>query len=98
MKTRDIQRTLYSALIAINDNRLQELIRHVLLVVSFDGLDDAVLATLDLLTLTLDQTIDSDLNPLPSLIAVHGVVPPDYRRDFAVTELLGEVEELLRVL
>lgn len=45
-----------------------------------------------LLTDPADEPVDGDLDPFPSLITVHSVVPPDDGRDLSDTVLLDEIE------
>lgn len=75
------------------DNRLQELIGLVLLILLFNSLDNIV----GLLSLTLHQTINGDLDALPSLVSVHSVVPPNDRRDLSVFFLGDEIQQILNV-
>jgi hypothetical protein len=86
--------TLDPRVLAAANDRLQELVGNVLFVVCLDGLDRVV----GLLTDTVDQTIDGDLDPLPSLITIHGVVPSDDGRDLANSILLAKVLQFSEVL
>lgn len=87
------RRTLDTRLVAADDDGLQELVGLVLFVAVLDC-GDRVLA---LLTLAVDETVDGDLDALPALVAVHGVVPPDDGRDLADVLLVDEGEEVLEV-
>lgn len=90
--------TFDSSFSTIGDDGLQELIGKVLLIVGLDGFNDGTLDfTIDSLTNTIDETVYSDLDSLPSLITVHGIVPSDDRRDLTVVLLLHEIDELLSV-
>lgn len=77
------------------DDRLDKLIGNTVLVALLDRLDEV---TLDLVSLALQQSLDSNLDPIPSLISVHGVVSSDNSRDFSDTLLLDKVLELGNVL
>ena len=88
-----ITRTLDPTLIPVDDDGFQEFIGHILLVVLLDGRDDI----LTLLALALDETIDSDLDALPTLVTVHRVVAANNGGDLAILLLLQELLELLCV-
>ena len=87
-------RTFNPAFIAPNDNWLQELVRLILFILLLDGGNRVFRC----LTLTFDQTLDGDLDPLPSLVTIHGVIPADEGNELPDLLLLDEVEELLCVL
>lgn len=86
-------RTLDTALVAADDDGLQELVVLALLVPLLDGLDRVVA----LLTLAQDHALKRDLVPLPPLIAVHGVVPTNNGGDLANADLLDCGQKLLHV-
>lgn len=50
-----------------------------------------------LLTLTADKSIDSDLDTLPALIAIHGIVATTNGGDLAVVDRLDLLNQLLHV-
>jgi hypothetical protein len=87
-------RTFDPSFVATDDNWLQELVRLILLISLLDGGD----RILGCFALTLDQTLGSDLDSLPSLITVHGIVPADDGNEFSDLLLLDEVEEFLCIL
>ena len=91
----DIDRyfTLDTSFRTVNDDRLQELIRQILLVVLLYGLHNV----LSLLSLSLHKPINSDLDPLPSLVAIHSIIPSNHGRNLPVALLFDEVEKILRV-
>ena len=78
--------TLDSALVTVEDDRLQELVGFVLLVTFLNSIDDVVC----LLAFALNETVDCDLDTLPALIAVHCVVTADDGRDLTDLLLLNE--------
>jgi len=88
-----MQRTLDASLVAIDDNWLEEFIRHVLVVTLLDG-GDGVFA---LRALAPHEPIHRDLYALPALVAVHRVVAPDYSRERPVLLLCHEIEQVLAV-
>jgi hypothetical protein len=75
------------------DDGLEELVRLPGLVT----LVDRSKGVIRLFPFSLDQPVDGDLDPLPSLIPVHSVVPPDDSRDLSDPVLLDKVEQLLQV-
>jgi hypothetical protein len=85
--------TLDAALVSTNDDRLEELVVLSLLVTLLDSLDRVVA----LFALAKNQALEGQLVPLPSLIAVHGVVPADDRGDLANADLLDGRQQLLQV-
>jgi len=88
-----LERTFYTGLFAANNDRLQELIILSFLVSLFDSLKRITA----LLSLANTHGVQSDLNPLPSLITVHGVVSPNNCSNFSSTNLLDLVQEFLHV-
>ena len=86
-------RTLDPAGVAVDDDRLQELVRLVLRVLLLNRLH----WVFALLPFALDETVDRDLDTLPTLVTVHGVVATNDGGDLAVFLLLQEGEEVLRV-
>ena len=85
--------TLDPARVAVNNDRLQELVRFVLCVAllnHFNGI-------LALLALALDQAVHCDLDALPALVPVHCVVATDDRRDLANLLFLNERNKVLHV-
>ena len=85
--------TLDPTSVAVDDNGLQELVCLVLLIALLNGLD----GVLGLLALTLDKAVDGDLDSLPTLVTVHGVVASDDGGDFTYLLLLYECEEIFHV-
>lgn len=85
--------TLDSSLVSVDDDGLQEFIGNVVLVLSFDGLDNIF----SLFTNALCESVYGDLDSFPSLIAVHGIVATNYSREFTVLFFLDEFEEILGV-
>jgi hypothetical protein len=85
--------TLDPRLVTTEDNRLQELIRLIHLVLLLDRLDSILASLSD----TSNKTIDSDLDPIPSLVSVHGVVSPTDGGDLAEADLLDVILEVLHV-
>ena len=85
--------TFDPAFVAANDDWFQELIRFILLVSLLDG-GDRILRRL---ALTVDKTLSSDLDSLPSLVTIHGIVPADDGDELSDLLLLDEVEEVLRI-
>ena len=86
--------TIDPSFVATDDDWLQELVRFVLLVSLLDGGNRII----RYLTLTLDQTLGSDLDPLPSLVTIHGIVSADDGNELSDLLLLDKVEEVLRIL
>lgn len=86
-------RTLNAAFLATDDDRLEELIVLSLLIPLLDCLDGVG----TLLTHAKDETLQSNLVSLPSLITIHSVVAADHRRDLSNTDLLNGSEKLLHV-
>lgn len=85
--------TLDAASIAVHDDGLQELVVLALLI-SFLDSGDWVTA---LLTLTKDQALEGELDSLPPLVTIHGVVTADNGGQLADTELLDGVQQLLQI-
>lgn len=85
--------TLDAASITVHDDGLQELVVLALLI-SFLDSGDRVTA---LLTLTKNQTLEGELDSLPPLVTVHGVVTTDNGGQLADTELLDGVQQLLQI-
>ena len=89
------RRTLNPACVPIHDDRLQKLVRLVLLVPRLDSFD--IIAVLRGLTFAVHEALDRDLHAVPALVAVHRVVPPHDGRDLAYTKLLDEIMQFLRI-
>ncbi len=89
------ERTLDPSSITIDDDRLQELIRLVLLVPSLDGAH--VVPSLRGLALPVHEPLDRNLHAVPALVPVHRIVPPDDRRDLSDAELRQELAQLARI-
>ena len=85
--------TLDTAVLAVANNGLQELIILVLGVSLLDCLDWIT----TLLTIAQDHTLHGDLNSLPSLITVHGIVSTNNCCNLANSDLLGLLQQLLHV-
>jgi len=84
---------LHSPLLAADDDGLQELVSLALLVAFLDGLDWVGA----LLALSADDTLHTQLDAVPALVAVHDIVASDDGGDLANADLLGLVEQLLHV-
>lgn len=84
-------RTFDTTLITIDDNRLQELVRLVLLVPLLNRLHDVFI----LLSFALDEAINSNLDAFPAFVTVHGVVTSNDGCNLAELFLLDEVKEVL---
>lgn len=80
--------TLQPGSLGATDDWLDELVGDIGLVALLDSLDQVAL---DLVTLALHQPINGNLDSVPSLVSVHGVVSPDHSRDFSNTLLLEEI-------
>ena len=88
--------TLDAALIATNNNGSEELIPIKIttsLISSLDGSNGVLRG----LTLTVDETLEGDLEAVPTLIAIHGEVSADNGTNLANADLLGSVDKLLHV-
>lgn len=85
--------TLDAALGAADNDGLEEFVRFSLLVALLHSLDRVI----TLFALAKNQTLQGQFIPLPSLIAVHGVVPADDRGNLADTNLLDSRLQLLHV-
>ena len=86
--------TFDPSLITTDDDWLEELVRFILLVPLLDGSN----RVLRCFALAVYQTLGSDLDPLPSLVTIHGIVPTDDGDELPNFLLLDKVEEFLRVL
>lgn len=86
--------TFDPSLIATNDDWLEELVCFILLVPLLDGSN----RVLRCFALALDQTLGGDLDPLPSLVTIHSVVPTNDGDKLSNLLLLNEVEEFFRIL
>lgn len=88
--------TLDTALVATHNDGEEELISVVFALCLVQCLysSDGVLACL---ALAKNKALESNLNTLPSLITVHGVVPADNGRNLTKAELLDKVNQLLHV-
>lgn len=88
--------TLDAALVTTDDDGSEELIPVVVAVRLVSCLDssDGVFAGL---ALAQNEALESDLDALPSLIAVHGVVSANNGGNLAKAKLLDEVDQLLHV-
>ena len=86
--------TFNPSFVAADDDWLQELVRFILLVSRLDGGNRIIRC----LTLALDQTLGGNLDPLPSLVTIHGVIPADDGNELSDLLLLDEIEEFLRIL
>ena len=85
--------TLDSAVLAIDDNGLQELVSLTSLVALLDSLDGVG----RLLALAFEDADHGLLNTLPALVAVHGEVTSNNGSDLAETDLLSVVDDSLHV-
>lgn len=85
--------TLDTALIPINDEGFQKFIGLVLLVLRFDGLDGII----NCLTLTTYKAVYSDLDSLPSLVTIHGVISSYNSGKLTILFLLQEFKEVLGI-
>ena len=88
--------TLDPRVFRTTDDWLDELVGDTVLVSLFDSLDE--ITRLNLVSLALQQTLDGNLDPVPSLISVHSVVSSHNGRDLSDTLLLDVVLELGNVL
>jgi len=89
-----ILHTFDPSFIAADDNWLQEFICLVLLISLFDGGN----GVLRCFPLSVDQALGSDLDPLPSLVAIHGIVSANDGNKLSDFLLLDELKEFLCVL
>jgi hypothetical protein len=80
-------------ILAGEDDRLQELVRLVLLIPGLDGLDCVVRR----LAFALHEPVHGDRDALPTLVAVHRVVPASDARYLADADLAEERGEVLRI-
>ncbi|KAG9527173.1 phosphoglycerate mutase 2, partial [Aureobasidium melanogenum] len=85
--------TLDSAVLAVDNDGLEELVGLALLVAGLDGLDGVG----RLLALALDNAVHGLLDAVPALVTVHGVVTTDNSGDLAEAELVGVVEDGLHM-
>ena len=89
-------RTLDAGLLAAEDDGLQELIL-ILLTTAGVGVLDGLDGVSGLLALAEDETLEGNLDAVPALIAVHGIVAADDGGDLADADLLDGVLEFLHV-
>lgn len=94
MRAASILHTFDPSFIAADDNRLQEFVCFVLLISLFDGSN----RVLRCFALAVDQALGSDLDPLPSLVAIHGIVSANDGNKLSDLFLLDEIKEVFRVL
>jgi len=87
--------TLDARILGAADDRLDELVGDILSVPILDRLEEVI--SVDLVTLTIGESVDSQLDAIPSLVAVHGIVPTSDSADFSDADLLDVVLELLDV-
>jgi len=87
------KQTLDPTLLPTHDNGLEELVILPLLVALLDSLNRVIA----LLALAEHHTLHGQLNTLPPLIAIHGIVAANGRGDLANTNLLQLVNKLLHV-
>lgn len=85
--------TLDTTLGAVDNDGLQELVVLSLLVSLLDS-SNGVAA---LLTLAVDQAVQGEVESVPPLVTVHGVVTANNRSQLANTKLLDGVHQLLHV-
>lgn len=85
--------TLDATSITIHDDGLQELVVLALLISFLDSGDRVT----GLLTLTKDQALEGELDSLPPLVTVHGIVTANNGGQLADTELLDGVQQLLQI-
>lgn len=86
-------RTLDAGSVVAEDERLDKLVSDTILVALLDSLDGVV----RLFALALDERVNGNLDSVPSLVTVHGVVAADKGDKLTNANLLGSVEELLDV-
>jgi hypothetical protein len=82
-------RTFNPTGISIHNYGLQELIRLVLLVPRLNRLD--IVTALDSLAFPINEALHCNLDAVPALVAVHGIVASHDGRDFTDTDLLDEL-------
>jgi hypothetical protein len=75
---------LYPTLLAANNDGLEEFIILALFVPLVDGLDGIAA----LFALTEDETLHRNLNPVPPLVAIHGIISPNNGRQLPNSHLL----------
>ena len=85
--------TLDTSVFTTENDGLDELFVLIALVASLDGLH----SILTDIALAVNETVNSNLDTLPTLVTVHGVVATDDGSELTNTVLLHEVEELLAV-
>ena len=85
--------TFDTAIVTVDNDWLQELVCLVLLVPLLNGANHVRVR----LALSLNQPIDGDLDSLPSLVTVHGIISPSNSREFTILFLLHKVQEFLAV-
>lgn len=85
--------TFDPSFVTANNDWLQELVCFIFLVSLLDGGNRVIRC----FALAFDQTLDSNLDPLPSLITIHGIVPADNGNEFSNVFLLDKIEEVLRI-
>ena len=88
--------TFETASIPIYNDRLQELICNVLVIILLDHPNDA-LGSLSVLSFSLHQTVHGDCDSFPALVTIHCIVPAHNGRQLAVTFLIDEVKQILAV-
>ena len=84
---------LDTSLVAIDDDRLQKFVGLVLGISLVDRLEDIV----SLVALSIHDCLDSNLDALPSLVTVHGIVPSDDGSKFTVILRLEELEQVFGI-
>jgi hypothetical protein len=87
--------TLDAGVLGTTNNRLDELVGNILSVAVLDGLEQVFL--FDLFSLAIGKGVNGKLDSIPSLIAVHSVVPAGDRADLSYTDLLYIILELCNV-
>ena len=87
--------TLDSGLFGTANDRFDEFIGNVPSVTILDRLEQVI--SLDLVSLTISEGVDGELDPVPSLVTVHGVVTSSDSADLSESDLLDVILELLDV-
>jgi hypothetical protein len=88
--------TFDSTRVTIHNDRLQKLVRFVLLVSSFDRL--YIIAILsDGLSLAMYEPVDGDFDAIPALVAIHGIISSHDGCDFTNADFLEEIAKFARI-
>lgn len=91
-----MQLTLDPGVFRARDDGLDEFIRNVLCIPIFDSLDE--IRAINFVSFALRQSIYGNLDPIPSLVSVHGVVSSSNRSNLSHSDLFDIVLQLLDIL